>query len=144
MFEKNRKAAEAAQGPLPPSVDAIIKENMVFPSQPRFSLTLEENTPLLATVTNNSTGRQFLSDIRLHAAGTIKCTCGKPGITGLPCEHIEFHVTQCGMTTDQVVPPCRTTKVWKEGYGAAMRAGGFGAVSTVIIVLLHAFVRANS
>ena len=114
---------------LPPAQQKKIDENLVFHNQPRFSHTFDPGTNFKATITNKSDGRNFASDISKHMQGELSCGCGKPCITGLPCEHNEFHAIQCRMSAAQIVNKKLTTAGWKASYEAAVAVGGFGTVS---------------
>ena len=133
MFNRHRQEAEQfdPKDPLPPAQRKLLDANLVFPSQPRFSHKFDSNAQLLATITNKSNRKEFTSDLRLYKEGTISCSCGKPAISGLPCEHNQFHAQQRKMTVDQIVHPKLSTKAWKESYASVKE--GFGSVRSMYV-----------
>ena len=111
---------------LPPAAQKRLEE--IELTQSRFSHTFVPGMNLKATITSNSDGKSFESDISKYTQGEISCTCGQPLISGLPCEHNKFHAEQCQLSVAQIVNSKLTTAGWKASYEAATAVGGFGEV----------------
>lgn len=117
---KAKAAAFPSARMMPPAQKLLLEENHVLPSQLRFTV---RGDGLKASVVSNVRRETFESDLTSYKQRLISCSCGRPAITGRPCEHNETHALKLALTVAHISDKRLTTAGWKASYADSVAFG---------------------